>query len=96
MKAHYKNGFIYCEALFMPGDTEQVAWEAIPFNERDDHCVLRGYRFRPDEVQSYNITGSGWSTTIRFKNGYDISIKATLEEIDELMDQAVYTAFIRQ
>lgn len=76
--------WIKTTAKFIPHDISEEEWECYNEQAQKDAEEKRKFRFDTDEMQVYNESYDG-NVSIRMKNGYEITINMTVEELDKIM-----------
>lgn len=84
MKPFIKDGYIHCLAMFKPEHVTDDDWEAMSLDERDKTADWTQARY-PMDVFSYNKASYKLSSTLRYDNGFSITIQCTIEDLDKLL-----------
>ncbi len=84
MKPIIKDGYIQCLAMFKPELISDDVWESMSLKEKDEKADWTVSRF-PLDIFSYNKASFKASCTIRYDNGFSITVQATLEDLDKLL-----------
>lgn len=65
------------------GSISDMLWESMDDDERDAALERREFRFNTNELIAYNESRNG-ETTIRLRNGYEITVGMAMVELDEI------------
>lgn len=84
MKPIVKDGYIHCLAMFKPTNFSDEEWSIMSSKEKDENADWTEGRF-PIDIFSYNKGEYKSTATIRYDNGFSITIQATLEVLDNLL-----------
>lgn len=77
--------FIHCNAYFRD-EMSDVEYDLLSNEQRMSACSPRAFRFRLEELVSYNAASDPSCTTIRLKNGWDIITDLSIKKLDAIID----------
>lgn len=75
-------------AKFRPDGIEDVAWESMSVEQKDETFEWTPICFETNDVESFNKGTNPIHTTVRFKSGEGIQVRLSFQDIVNLFPDA--------